>query len=309
MTRAFRFGVQCTIARSGREWREKAQRIEALGYQTFFVCDHFGEQLSPVPALVSAAEAAPGLRVGTLVFANDFRHPVELAKQTATLDLLCEGRFECGLGAGWMRSEYEQAGIPFEPGATRVARLEEAVAILRALWRPEPVHFAGRHYAVSGLVGRPAPARSGGPPLLIGGGGPRILRFAGREAEIVGIVPRARGDGAGLDLGDFRYAAFAKKVGWVREGAGARFESLELSTLIQAVVVTDDRGAAAAQLARAYGLERDVLLDSPYLLIGTAAEIEAQLRALRDRFGVSYFALFERDAERFAPIARALASA
>jgi len=307
LTRPFRFGVQCIVAGSRREWQEKARRIEELGYQTFYVCDHFGAQLSPVPALLSAAEATRELRVGTLVFDNDFRHPVELAKQVATLDLLCDGRFECGIGAGWLRSEYEQAGVPFEPGATRVAKLEEAVAILRALWRPEPVHFAGRHYVVSGLVGTPAPARPGGPPLMIGGGGPRILRLAGREADIVGLVPRSRADGAGLDLDDFSSASFAKKIGWLREGAGDRFDALELATLLQAVVVTEDRVASAKELATRYGIRAEVLLDTPYALIGSVAEIEAQLLALRDRFGVSYFALFERDAERFAPIARKLA--
>lgn len=299
--------MQCILAGSRSDWQEKARRIEALGYHTFFVCDHFGEQLSPVPALLSAAEATRELRIGTLVFDNDFRHPVELAKQVATLDLLCDGRFECGIGAGWMRSEYDQAGLPFEPGPTRVAKLEEAVAILRALWRPEPVHFAGNHYSVSGLVGTPAPARPGGPPLMIGGGSPRILRFAGREADIVGLVPRSRADGAGLDLGDLSSASFAKKLGWVREGAGARFDAIELSTLLQAVVVTDDRAGAAAQVAQGFGISPETLLDTPYALIGSATEIEAQLRELRDRFGVSYFALFERDAERFAPIARKLA--
>jgi probable F420-dependent oxidoreductase len=307
VTRPFRFGVQCELAGSRREWQEKARRVEELGFQTFLVPDHFGEQLSPVPALLGAAEATRALRVGTLVFANDFRHPVALAKEVATLDLLCDGRFECGIGAGWMRSEYEQAGLSVDPGATRVARLEEAVALLRALWRGGPVHFAGRHYAVTGLEGTPRPQQSAGPPLLVGGGGPRLLRLAGREADIVGLVPRARADGAGLDLSDLSAASFERKVGWVREGAGARFGALELSTLIQGVAVTGDRAAAAETIARRFGLSAETVLDTPYVLLGSAAEIEERLLALRLRFGVSYYAIFERDLEAFAPIARRLA--
>lgn len=307
MSHPFRFGVQCDLAGSRRDWQEKARRVERLGYQVFLLPDHFGEQFSPVPALLSAAEATRELRIGTLVFDNDFRHPALLAKDAATLDVLSDGRFECGIGAGWMRSEYEQAGLPFDPGPTRVDRLEEAIRVLRALWRSEPASFAGKHYSVSALVGTPAPTRSGGPPLLVGGGGPRILRLAGREADIAGLVPRSRADGAGLDLEDLSLAAFERKARWVREGAGERFDGLELSTLIQGVQVTDDRARAAAAIAKNFGLAPETALDTPYLLLGSASEIEQQLLALRARCGVSYFAIFERDAEAFAPIARKLA--
>jgi probable F420-dependent oxidoreductase len=307
MPQHFRFGVQCELAPSRREWQAKARRVEALGYQVFLVPDHFGAQFAPAPALLSAAYATRALRVGTLVFDNDFRHPALLAKEAATLDVLCEGRFEFGIGAGWMRSEYEQAGIAFEPGPTRVDRLEEAIAALRALWRDGPAHFTGKHYVVSGLTATPAPLRAGGPPLLIGGGGPRILRLAGREADIVGLVPRSRADGAGLDLADLSSVAFADKVRWVREGAGARFDALELNTLIQVVALTDDRSAAAATIARGFSLSAETVLDSPYTLIGNAAQIEQELIERRERFGLSYVVVFERDMELFAPIAQRLA--
>jgi probable F420-dependent oxidoreductase len=274
----FRFAVQCDLAHSRHAWQEKARRIEGDGYQVLALPDHFGAQFSPVPALLSAAEATRALRVGTLVFDNDFRHPALLAKDVATLDLLTDGRFECGIGAGWMRSEYEQVGLPFDPGPTRVARLEEAIAVLRALWRGSPAEFAGKHYTVSGLAGTPAPARHGGPPLLVGGGGPRVLRLAGREADIASVVPRTRADGAGLDLGDLSEAAFADKVRWVREGAGAR--DVELNTLIQGVVVTEDRAGAAVPIAKTYGLSPETVLDTPYLLLGSASAIEERLLAL-----------------------------
>jgi alkanesulfonate monooxygenase SsuD/methylene tetrahydromethanopterin reductase-like flavin-dependent oxidoreductase (luciferase family) len=168
------------------------------------------------------------------------------------------------------------------------------------------VRFAGTHYAVTDLEGAPTPARPGGPPLLVGGGGPRILRLAGREADIVGLVPRARADGAGLDLGDLGSAALARKAAWVREGAGARLASVELSTLVQAVVVSDDRAGAAAAVAARFGLAPEVVLDCPYVLLGSAAAIEEQLLALRERVGVTYFAIFERDLGAFAPIAAKL---
>jgi alkanesulfonate monooxygenase SsuD/methylene tetrahydromethanopterin reductase-like flavin-dependent oxidoreductase (luciferase family) len=165
----------------------------------------------------------------------------------------------------------------------------------------------GKHYAVSGLTATPAPVRAGGPPLLVGGGGPRILRLAGREAEIVGLVPRSRADGAGLDLADLSNAAFADKVRWVREGAGARFDALELNTLIQVVAFTDDRSAAAATIARDFSVPADAVLDSPYTLIGNAAQIEGALLERRERFELSYLVVFERDMEGFAPIAQRLA--
>ncbi len=307
MPREFRFGVQCSLAASRREWQEKARRVEALGYQVFLVPDHFGLQFAPVPALLSAAEATRAIRIGSLVFDNDFRQPALLAKEAATLDLLSDGRFEFGIGAGWMRSEYEQAGLAFEPGPTRVARLEEAIPLIRSIWRGGPASFSGKHYRLAGLESAPLPVQRPGPPLLIGGGGPRILRLAARHADIVGLVLRSRADGNGLDLTDLSSAALDDKVAWVREAAGPRFAALELNTLLQTVVITADRLGAATQLAKAFGVSSDTVLDTPYALIGSASEIEALLRERRERFGLSYYVLFERDMETFAPIAARLA--
>jgi len=309
MPRAFRFGVQCWLAASRSEWQAKARRVEALGYQVFLVPDHFGEQFAPLPALLSAAEATRTIRIGSLVFDNDFRHPALLAKEAATLDVLSDGRFEFGIGAGWMRSEYEQAGLAFESGATRVARLEEAIPLIRSVWRGGPANFAGAHYRLAGLESAPRPMQRAGPPLMIGGGGPRILRLAAREADIVGLVLRSRADGNGLDLGDLSSAALDDKVRWVREAAGPRFAALELSTLLQTVAISSDRLGTAARLAKAFGVPSDAVLDTPYALIGTEPEIEALLRERRERFGLSYYVLFERDMEAFAPIAARLAGA
>jgi len=304
--RAFRFGVQCALAGSRREWQDKARRVEALGYQSFLVPDHFGGQLAPVPALVSAAEATDTIRLGSLVFDNDFRHPAMLAKEVATLDLLCDGRFELGLGAGWLKREYDQAGMEFAPGPVRVSRMQEAVAMLRAIWSGEPATFEGAHYALHDLDCPPLPTQRPAPPLLIGGGGPRMLRFAARHADIVAVVPRSLPQG-GLDLTDTSPAAFAEKLAWVKEASGERFAELELNTLIQAIAVTDDRDAAANALAKPLQLDPQAVLESPLILIGSPSEIEDALLERREGLALSYYCLFERDMEDFAPIAARLA--
>jgi probable F420-dependent oxidoreductase len=244
--------------------------------------------------------------VGSLVFSNDFRHPVVLAKEAATLDVLSGGRFELGLGSGWLREEYDQAGIPFDAPGTRIERLAEAVAIVKGLLAGERVTFTGRHYAIAGLPGRPRPVQRPHPPILIGGGGQRTLSLAAREASIVGLVPRARRDGGGLDRTDFGEAALRQKVEWVRAAAGDRFEALELHALIQAVVVSDRR-TAAEQLASRFSVPPELLLESPYVLAGTVDEICETVRQRRERYGISYLSVFDRDLEAFAPVVARLA--
>jgi probable F420-dependent oxidoreductase len=303
----FRFGVTAPTVLSGPAWLERVRRIEQLGYSIIHVPDHFREQLAPVPALTAAALATTRLRVGSLVFSNDFRHPVVLAKEAATIDVLSGGRFELGLGSGWLREEYDQAGISFDAPGTRIERLTEAVAIVKGLLGGEPVTFAGRHYTITGLRGRPTPVQRPHPPLLIGGGGRRTLSLAAREASIVGLVPRARRDGGGLDRADFGEAALEEKVSWVRDAAGDRFGALELHTLIQAVLVSDRRSTAAEQVAARFGAGRESLLESPYVLSGTVGEICETLRRRREAYGISYLTVFDRDLDTFAPVVERLA--
>jgi probable F420-dependent oxidoreductase len=305
--RPFRFGVTAPTVRSGPAWAERVRQIEQLGYSTVHVPDHFRDQLAPVAALTAAAMATTRLRVGSLVFSNDFRHPVVLAKEAATLDVLSGGRFELGLGSGWLREEYDQAGIVFDAPGTRIERLAEAVAIVKGLLAGERVTLTGRHYAIAGLEGRPRPVQRPHPPILIGGGGQRTLSLAAREASIVGLVPRARRDGGGLDRADLGEGALRQKIEWVRAAAGARFDSLELHALIQAVVVSDQRVAAAEQLATRFGVARELVLETPYVLIGTVEEICASLRDRRERYGISYLTVFDRDLEALAPVVERLA--
>ena len=289
-------------AASRAEWLALARRAETLGYAILVVPDHFRNALATGPALLAAAEATTTLRVGSLVFDNDFRHPTILAKEAASLDVLTGGRFEMGLGAGWMRSEYDEAGIAFDPPGLRVGRLEEAVRIVKGLFADEPLHFAGRYYHVNGLTGLPRPVQRPHPPLVIGGGGRRVLSLAAREADIVGFAPRAKVDGSGLDRADITAAAVDQKVVWVREAAGDRFASLELNLLVQAVSVTDERAPAIDKLARRFEATPDVVESSPFVFVGSVDWISETLRERRERYGISYWVVFEVAMEAFAPV-------
>ena len=304
----FRFGVNLRTAASGAAWGEAARRAEALGYSTLTVPDHFTEMFSPMPAIVAAAAATTRLRVGTLVLNNDFRHPVLLAREAALADVLSDGRLQLGLGAGYMKSEYAQAGLTFDRGGVRVARLGEAVTILKGLMRGDTVTFAGQHYRVTGHAIHPRPRQQPHPPILIGGNGRQILTLAAREADIVALtgVTFSQG-GTGRDFSGFTAAGTDERLRWIREAAGERFERLELNALIQRVIVTGDRGKAAEDLARQWSLAPAEILESPFVLLGTVDEIVEALRRRRERWGLSYYVVMEPALETFAPVVARLA--
>ena len=304
--RPFRFGVNVRSAGSPAEWADKARTVERLGYSVLLVPDHLAELLAPFPALAAAAAATTRLRVGTAVLNNDFRHPVLTAREAATLDVLSGGRLELGLGAGHMRSEYEQAGLPFEPAATRIERLGEAVVIVKRLLEGESVTFGGRHYRVTGHTIHPRPVQRPRPPVFIGGNAPRLLEIAAREGDIVGLTGIAfRRGGAEPDVADFRASIVDERVHLVRELAGAR---VELNALVQRVIVTDDRQKAAHELtARWPSLSADDVLATPYLLIGTVEQMVEDLRARRERWGISYYMTHEAFMDALAPVVARLA--
>jgi probable F420-dependent oxidoreductase len=310
--RPFRFGVSLHGSKSGTELRDIARHAEELGYSTLLLPDHLGDQLSPVPALVAAADATSTLRVGSLVFDNDFRHPVMLAKEAATLDVLCGGRLELGIGAGWMKPEYERAGIPFEPANVRIARMEEAIRIIKGLFADGPIDFTGKHYTISGLEGFPKPVQRPNPPLHIGGGGKLLLSVAAREADIIGFLPRARPDGLGQNIMDGTAEALEQKIAWVHEEAGARFADLELGILVAQVFTTQDREQMAqllaSTIARGVKVSTDVILQAPYLLLGTIEQMCEDLLARRERYGISYISVFEQSLEALAPVVARLAN-
>ena len=307
--RPFRFGVNVRDAGSRAEWMDKARKVEDLGYAALTVPDHLATLLAPIPAVVSAAEATKRLRVGTNVLNNDLRHPVLVAREAATVDLLTDGRFDLGLGAGHMESEYDQAGLRFDPGGTRVERLAEAVTIIKGLLGGEQVTFAGRYYRVAGHTIHPLPLQRPRPPILIGGNGRRILTLAAKEADMVGLTGITfRAGGTEPDLSAWKTAAVDERVRLVREAAGERYDRLELSALVQRVVVTDNPRQAAEELASRWTqLSVEEILQSPYALIGTVDHLVEELRRRRDRWDISYYVIFEPYMDAFAPVVARLA--
>jgi probable F420-dependent oxidoreductase len=308
--RPFRFGVNLAHAGSRTEWREIARKVERLGYDTLTVPDHLTDLIAPMPALVAAAEATKTLRVGTKVLNNDLRHPVLVAREAATVDLLTDGRLQLGLGAGSIKSEYDEVGFGFDAGGTRVERLAEAVAIIKGLLEGGPVTFAGRHYRVTGHTIAPLPVQKPHPPILIGGNGRNLLTLAARQADIVGFsgITFRQGGAAPPDLSGWRAAAVDDRVRLVREAAGDRFPGLELNALVQRVIVTDDRHGAAEELTRRWSqLSTEEILASPYVLIGTIDRIVEDLEVRRERWGISYYVIQEPNLDAFAPVVARLA--
>jgi probable F420-dependent oxidoreductase len=309
--RPFRFGAAPDDEATGREWVEQARRLEGLGYSTLLLPDHFVNNFSPVPALTAAASATTALRLGTMVFDNDFRHPALLAKDAATMDVMSDGRFEPGIGAGWHRGEYAATGIPFDPPAVRVARLEEAVAVLKGLWAGGPFSYDGRFYTIAALDGLPRPVQLPHPPLMIGGGGRRVLRLAAREANIVSFSGHIRSDG--IDLASLTAGGVAERLELVRDTAAARWGDLELSNYYSTpAILTDDVDTAVAgiqsQQRERFGAaltEKDVL-ESPHYLVGDASRMIDVLVERRERFGFSYI-VFTDQVETYADVVRALA--
>ena len=309
--RKFRFAAQLSKAPDGtaKGWAEQARKAEDLGYSTLLMPDHFGDQLAPVPALAAVASATTTLRMGALVFCNDYRHPFVLAKEAATLDVLSEGRLELSLGAGWMRADYDEAGLTYDRPAVRVDRFEEAVTVLNGLLRTDgPFDFHGEHYDVRGHTLTPRPVQRPGPPLIIGGGGKRVLSFAARHADIVSINANLREGTGGVETAaDLTPDRTRRKVAWVKEAAGDRFGDLELNALIGFTVVTDDAAGLAAQMAPAFGIDPADALHVPVALAGTLDEMAEELRWRREEYGISYWSI-ESDAwEALGPVVSALA--
>jgi probable F420-dependent oxidoreductase len=305
----FRFGVNIRGAESRAECAEKARKIESLGFSTLLVPDHLAEILPPLLPLVTAAEATTTLRVGPFVLNNDFRHPVLLAREAATIDLLSDGRLELGLGAGHMQSEYEQAGLPFDPAPVRIERLGESVRIVKSLLAGETTTLDGCYYKVKAHRGYPPPVQKPHPPILIGGNARSVLSLAAREADIVGFTGLGFPKGAReVDVSGFKAERVDERFAWVRSEAGERFGQLELNVLVQRVVVTDDRRGVAAEIAAQWpALTVEDVLQTPYALIGTVEQMAEALVERRERWGISYIATHEPFLDAIAPVVARLA--
>ncbi|NUP82472.1 MAG: TIGR03621 family F420-dependent LLM class oxidoreductase [Nonomuraea sp.] len=298
--RRFRFGAVLRQAESGKAWAEKARRLEESGFDVLLVPDHLvGPRFAPIAALTAAACATTRLRVGTLVFANDFRHPAVLAKEAATLDVLSGGRLELGIGTGWMAGEYAGAGLTLDPPGVRVDRLREAIEVIKGLWAGGPFEYGGRHYRMNGLEQEPRPAQRPHPPILLGGGGPRMLRLAAEHADIVNIGPRTGPDGRGPDPRDGGLESFLGKLALLRESG--RHDLLELGTSV--MQVGERKAEESWSAADSSGLG-----DTPQVLLGTRRDIADKLRHWRDEHGVTYFVVHhERDLPAFTPVVEELA--
>lgn len=304
----FRFGVQTSKPMDGKAWAEKARRIEDLGFSTLFIPDHFDNQLAPLPALMAAACATTRLRIAGLVFDNDYRHPLVFAKECATMDLLSDGRLEVGIGAGWMETDYVASGIGYDRPGARIDRLTEALTIMKGLFGDGKVNFKGKHYTITEHEGLPKPVQRPHPPILLGGGGKRVLSLAAREADIVGVnfnlAPGAVNQQV-MATGDA--TSTETKISWIRDAAGARFNDLELNVTVFVSIVTDDRDGMAARIAPGFGMPVEELLQSPHALIGSVEQMVETLQERREKYGFSYVAFSGDGYEALAPVVAKLA--
>ena len=309
--RTFRFGVHTSDAADGTAWADAARRYESLGFSTLLLRDHFDNQLAPIVAMTAAACATDTLRVGCLVFANDYRHPLVLAKEMLTLDRLSGGRVELGLGAGWMGSDYEQAGMPFDAPRDRVTRLEEATRVIKGFFEGDSVSYSGDHYNIASHEMYPKSTQKPRPPIMLVAGGPRMTRFAAAEADIVAINPATKSNEAWAEqnIADATAVAVDKKIAAIRAAAGSRYDDIELQIVAPFIVMTDDRDGTASAIAGglptddpSLDLSAENVLSSPYVLIGNEDQICETLNERRERWDLSYYVFNDDSVDAAAPI-------
>lgn len=318
--RPFRFGVQAFEAASAAAWFDTVARAEAAGYSTLFTSDHyFGPgrisdatghrpvDLAPLSAIAVAAARTTTLRVGCRVFACDYHHPVVLAKEMATLDLLSGGRLEVGLGAGWVGDEYDGLGLQMARPAVRIAKLAEYVEVMRAHWSGEPIDLHGEFVDISGFAGRPLPVQPGGPPIMIGGGAPKVLGLAGRLADIVSInFNNSSGQLGSASVASSGADETAQKIEWIRTGAGERFDSIEIEIGAYFVGIGGSAAEQLAGIAARFGVSPDEFAANPHALFGSVEQVCEKLVDRRRRYGVSYVTVAQRHLDEFAPVVEAL---
>lgn len=288
MSRPFRFGLVAASAPSHTLWVNIARRAEELGYATLLMPDRTSAgTLAPMPALAVAASVTTSLHVGTYVFCNGYRHPVLLAREAATLDILSNGRFELGLGTGVSSVEFEQMGIPYAGAGTRLGQLAETVQLLKQLFTQETVNFSGKYYSVTGLKGNIKPVQQPHMPILIAGAGERMLKLAAREANIIAIGSKISAHGA-----DPTDATLDQKIAWIQEAAEERFADLELSQTIFDMEITDSGTPLSSQAGGWFAPKRPFSIEQAI----------AHLLEQRDRYGFSYLQISTQQMENFAPV-------
>ncbi|MEJ3651383.1 TIGR03621 family F420-dependent LLM class oxidoreductase [Actinomycetes bacterium KLBMP 9759] len=284
----FRFGVSVTSLSTRDSFVDTCRAAEAAGYDVIMVADHLGMP-DPFALLATAAEVTTAPRLGTFVLNVAFWNPAVLARSVATIDVLSGGRVEIGLGAGYVRAEFDQAGVAFGTPGDRVDRLEEAIVALRA--------------ALSSAEHRPFAVQRPHPPLLIGGNGNRVLGLAAEHAAIAGFAGAATDPTAPSGLRVVPGDELAERVAYFTARAGERAAEIELNLLVQQVVVTDDAAAAARPLlAYMPGASVEQVLALPTFLIGTVEEIAAKVHGLRERYGFTSITVLDPYLEAFAPV-------
>jgi probable F420-dependent oxidoreductase len=308
MTRKFRFGIQISSPAPGLDWAGTAKKIEDLGYSTLIMPDHFNDQLAPVPAMMAAADATSTLRVGALVLDNDYRHPLVLAKELATIDVISGGRLEIGLGAGWMKTDYAASGIPYDRPGVRIERFHEGLQIIKGLMSEGPYSLAGKHYTITEHEGTPKPVQKPHPPILVGGGGRKVLSIAAQEANIIGFnFSLAEGEVNPTVAMTGTAEETHKRIGYVKDAAGGGFDNLELNAQVFINMVTDDAAGMAERVSGGFGLPAEEVMKSPHVLIGSTEAIEDTLIRRREEFGFSYVSFSSDVIDNMAPIVKRLA--
>lgn len=308
MSRPFRFGFSLDGLDGPDEIAARACRAEDMGYSSVVMTDHFDDRHGPLVAMTAVALATTSLQVGTMVLANDYRHPAVLAKELASLDVISGGRLEIGIGAGWMTSDYAQAGLPFDRPGMRIERLDEAVTVLEGCFGEGAFDFEGDHYRISGLDSQPKPVQKPRPPLLMAGGGHRMLALAARRADIIGINPSLHSGAIDEHAGPTATAeATDRKLDVVTEAAGERFGSLELQTRVHLAAITGDAHGLVSAAAPAFGITAEQALNSPHALVGTVNECVDRIEGWRERWGISYISFMGSSAEEMAPVVERLA--
>ena len=321
MTRPFRFGVQSYVAKSAQHWRDQARHAEELGFSAFHLADHVigpgpalaatnhpVQDVAAIPAMAVAAEATSTIRIGCRVLCVDYRNPVMLAKEMATLDFFSDGRLDIGLGAGWLQGEYEAMGVAFDPAGTRIDRLEDVIALLRASFADGELDMDTPHVHAVGFESVPKPVQRPMPPLMIGGGARRVLGIAGREADIVSLNFDNRSGKIGpAGVGSSTAEITDQKIQWIRDGAGDRFDDIEIEIGAYFTIVTDDRDGTLEKMGPMLGLTPEQLADHPHALVGSIDHICDQLVERRERYGISYVTFGSSVVDAVAPVVERLA--
>ena len=321
MNKPFRFGLQAYAPNSGKEWRELARKAEASGFSSFHLADHIIgpgpaltatghpiQTVAAIPAMAVAAEATSNIKVGCRVLCVDYRSPVMLAKEVATLDFFSEGRLELGLGAGWLQGEYEAIGIPFDRAGVRIDRFEEVIALLRASFADGELNIDTPHVHAVGFEAVPKPFTKSGPPIMIGGGAKRILTIAGREADIVSLnFNNSSGKLGAAGIGSSTAELTDQKIQWIKDGAGARFDQIEIEIAAYFTIVTPDGEGTRAKMAPMFGMTPEVFAEHPNALIGSVDEICDRIVERRERFGISYVSFGASVIDSVIPVVERLA--